>query len=69
MLREMASRKVCPAAFVFNRVNPILAQGASFGNLSMLDRFEDGDVTKLLKNGSRIRVEPAEGRLTVLQEP
>lgn len=69
MLREMATRKVCPAAFVFNRVNPILAQGASFGDLAMLDRFEDGDVTKLIKNGSRVRIEPAEGRLTILQEP
>lgn len=66
MLREMASRKVCPAAFVFNRVNPILAQGAAFGGLAMVDRFADGDITRLIRSGARVRVEPAEGRVTVL---
>jgi predicted aconitase with swiveling domain len=66
MLREMASRKVCPAAFLFNRVNPILAQGAAFGGLAMVDRFVDGDITRLIKSGARVRVEPAEGRVTVL---
>lgn len=66
MLREMAQRKICPAAFVFNRVNPILAQGAAYGGLAMVDRFEDGDITKLIRTGARVRVEPAEGRVTIL---
>ena len=66
MLREMASRKVCPTAIVFDRANTILAQGAAFADLAMVDRFADGDITKLIKSGARVRVEPAEGRVTVL---
>ena len=44
MLHEMASRGVMPLAIVFNTVNPILAQGAAFGDLTMLAGFDD-DVT------------------------
>src|SRR5260221_11216140 len=31
MLRDMKERGIVPLALVFNRVNPILAQGAAFG--------------------------------------
>jgi hypothetical protein len=44
MLREMASRGVVPLAIVFNSVNPILVQGAAFGDVTMLAGF-DGDIT------------------------
>ena len=36
MLHEMQSRGVIPLAIVFNSVNPILAQGAAFGDVPML---------------------------------
>lgn len=36
MLHEMASRQKVPLAVVFNTVNPILAQGAAFGGITML---------------------------------
>lgn len=68
MLREMASRQICPVGFIFNRVNPILAQGAAFGELALVDRFADGDVTQLIKTGSRVRIEPAEGRVSILAD-
>jgi hypothetical protein len=38
-------------ALVFNRVNPIMAQGAAFGAVTMVDRFDDGDVTDLIRTG------------------
>ena len=66
MLHEMASRGVVPAALLFNRVNPILAQGAAFGGVTLVDRFDEGDVTALIKTGDRHRVEPAAGRVTIL---
>ncbi len=44
MLHEMRSRGVAPLAIVFNSVNPILAQGAALGDLTMLAGF-DVDVT------------------------
>ena len=47
MLHEMAARRIVPKALIFNRVNPILAQGAAFGGVALVDRFE-GDVTQTL---------------------
>ena len=39
MLHDMAARRIVPRALVFNRVNPILAQGAAFGSVALVDRF------------------------------
>jgi predicted aconitase with swiveling domain len=66
MLGDMVDRGVTPLALVFNSVNPILAQGAAFGNLSIVDRFEAGDVTALIRTGDELRIEPQDGRVTIL---
>lgn len=66
MLRDMAARGLIPAAFLFNRVNPIMAQGAAFAGVALLDRFE-GDVTALIATGDEVLVEPQEGRVTILK--
>ena len=66
MLRDMVERGVTPKALVFNTVNPILAQGAAFGSLTLVDRFEDGDVTKLIRSGDTVRIEPETGTVTIL---
>lgn len=65
MLRDMRERGIVPLALVFNRVNPILAQGAAFGAVTMVDRF-DGDVTDLIRTGDELRIEPAAGTVTIL---
>jgi predicted aconitase with swiveling domain len=65
MLHEMASRGIVPLALVFNRVNPILAQGAAFGGVTMVDRFE-GDVTDLIRTGEELRIDPAAGTVEIL---
>ena len=65
MLHEMASRGVVPRALIFNRVNPILAQGAAFGGVALVDRFE-GDVTRLFRAGDTLRVDPAAGTVEIL---
>lgn len=64
MLGEMASRGMAPKAILFNRFNPILAQGAAFAGLAMIDRFE-GDVTDLVRTGDRLVVDPATGRVEI----
>lgn len=66
MLREMASRGIVPLAIVFNTVNPILAQGAAFGDVSMLAGFA-GDITALVPHGATVEVDPANHQLRVLQ--
>ncbi len=66
MLREMKERGVTPLALVFNRVNPILAQGAAFGDLALVDRFEAGDVASLFRTGDELTVDPALGTVTIL---
>ena len=65
MLHEMAARAIVPRALIFNRVNPILAQGAAFGNVALVDRF-DGDVTQLFRTGDELRVDPAAGTVEIL---
>ena len=66
MMREMAARGMGPRAIVFDRANTILAQGAAFAGLTMVDRFEKGDPTTLIRTGDQLRIEPADGRVTVL---
>ena len=65
MLHEMKSRDVCPKAILFNTANTILAQGAALADLPMCDRFEDGDVTTLIKTGDHLIVEPQAGVVTI----
>lgn len=61
MLYEMRSRNIAPKAILFNRANTILAQGAALADLTMCDRFEDGDITSLLKTGDEVIVDPIRG--------
>jgi len=65
MLHEMRSRGVVPLALIFNRVNPILAQGAAFGGVTMVDRF-DRDVTDLIQTGDELRIDAARGTVEIL---
>jgi len=65
MLREMASRGVVPLALVFNSVNPILVQGAAFGEVTLLAGF-DGDVTAQVPHGATVEIDPEKRLLRVL---
>ena len=65
MLHEMASRNMAPRAILFNRINPILAQGGALANIALCDRFEDGDVTRLIRTGDTVTVDPSLGEVTV----
>lgn len=56
MLREMASRGIIPAALVFNTVNPIMVQGAAFGDITMMSGF-DVDITKAVPDGAMVELE------------
>jgi hypothetical protein len=64
MLREMASRGVVPLALVFNSVNPILVQGAAFGEVTMLAGF-DGDVTAQVPHGATVQIDTNSKKLIV----
>jgi predicted aconitase with swiveling domain len=66
MLREMAARRMAPKAIVFDRANTILAQGAAFADLTLVDRFEAGDPTTLIQTDDLLRIEPAQGLVTIL---
>jgi predicted aconitase with swiveling domain len=68
MLHEMHSRDMAPMAIVFNSVNPILAQGAALGNITMLAGF-DGDVTELVPHGSWVEIDPITKTLRVGTKP
>lgn len=64
MLREMSARNMAPAALLLNFANPIMAQGAAFGDVPLMDRFE-GDVTQLIRSGDQVRVLPREGKVVI----
>ena len=53
-------------AILFNAANTILAQGAAFAGMALCDRFEDGDITRLIATGERVIVDPPAGLVTVL---
>jgi predicted aconitase with swiveling domain len=57
MLHEMQSRAKAPLAIVFNSVNPILAQGAAFGDITMLAGFDE-DITVAIPHGSEVEIDP-----------
>ena len=65
MLHEMRSRGKVPLALVFNSVNPILAQGAAFGDITMLAGFDE-DVTAVVPHGADVEVDPVAKTLRVL---
>ena len=65
MLYEMTSRSIAPRAILFNQTNTILAQGAALANMAMVDRFKDGDVTKLIKTGDNLSVDPSLGTVLI----
>jgi uncharacterized protein len=65
MLHEMAARRMAPLALLLNRANPVMAQGAALAGVTLMDRFE-GDVTALVPNGATLEVDPAGGRVTIL---
>jgi len=67
MLGEMASRNMVPRALLFNRVNPIMAQGAAFAGVAMIDRF-DTDITRAIKTGDHLLVEPEAGKVTIIRD-
>jgi predicted aconitase with swiveling domain len=64
MLYEMAAREMAPAALVLNAANPIMAQGAAFAGMALIDRFED-DITAVIESGDQVTVDPASGLVTV----
>ena len=66
MLREMAARGVVPLALVFNSVNPILAQGAAFGDITLMAGF-DQDITAAVPHGATVELDPATRTLRVVE--
>ncbi len=64
MLREMVSRDMAPIALLLNYANPIMAQGAAFANVALIDRFER-DITEVIRTNDRVSVDPSAGTVTV----
>ena len=65
MLHVLMSGPHRPKALLLNSANPIMAQGASFGAMPLVDRFET-DITDVVRTGDRLRVDPASGTVEVL---
>jgi len=66
MLHEMKARGIAPKAILFNSANTILVQGAALADITLCDRFEDGDITTLIKTGDQVVVDPEQGLVSIL---
>lgn len=64
MLREMVESGKAPKALILNFANPIMAQGAAFADLPLIDRF-GLDITSAVRSGEMVICDPATGTLTV----
>ncbi len=64
MLYEMKSRDMSPVALLLNSANPVMAQGAAFADVALVDRF-DVDITEVIRTGDDVDVDPAEGLVIV----
>jgi predicted aconitase with swiveling domain len=51
-------------ALLLNTANPVMAQGAAFADLSLVDRFT-ADITSLIRTGDTIYVDPAAGLVRI----
>ncbi|MDX2158620.1 MAG: DUF126 domain-containing protein [Hyphomicrobiaceae bacterium] len=65
MLREMVERGLAPKALILNFANPIMAQGAAFAKLPLIDRFPV-DITAVVQTGRRLAVDPEAGTVAVV---
>lgn len=65
MLREMVQQGMAPLGLLLNDANPVMAQGAAFAELPLIDRFET-DITAAIRTGDRIAVDPAQGSVRIL---
>ena len=61
----MVQKKMAPLALLLNDANPVMAQGAAFAQLPLIDRFET-DITVVIATGARIAVDPAQGLVRIL---
>jgi hypothetical protein len=67
MLYAIKESGKAPKALLLNRANPIMAQGAAFGGIALLDRF-DVDITQIIRTSDRVRVDPMQGVVTILRD-
>ena len=66
MLHSLVAGKHRPLALLLNKANPIMAQGAAFANLPLIDRFDE-DITAVLRSGEMVRVNPQMGTVEILK--
>ena len=64
MLRDMVERGLAPKALILNSANPIMAQGAAFAGLPLIDRF-DVDITGVVRSGDLVDVDPPAGTVSI----
>ena len=64
----MVTMGKAPLALLLNHANPVMAQGAAFADLPLIDRFEV-DITAELRSGDLVSVDPARACVSLLERP
>ena len=65
MLHEMAARDIVPKLFIMQHES---GAGAALANITMCDRFEEGNITKLIKTGQQLQIDPEAGIVRVISD-
>lgn len=65
-LYDLKCRELAPAALVCRTTNTVFVQGCVLAGIPIVHRLEPDAVTAL-RSGDRVRVEPQQGRVVVLQ--
>ena len=62
---DLLHKDMAPKALVFGKLNPVMVQGAVLAGLPITEGWSE-DPLPLLRNGQRLRVDPAGRRIVLL---
>jgi predicted aconitase with swiveling domain len=63
---DLAQRGLAPKALICRKTNPVFVQGCVLAGISILHEMTP-DPLDSLKSGDRVRIDPREGRVTLLE--
>jgi uncharacterized protein len=63
---DIAQRGIGPLALICRETNPVMVQGAVLAGIPIIHRLEP-DPVSIIRNGDFVRVDPANGTVTILR--
>jgi predicted aconitase with swiveling domain len=64
---DLKTKGIAPKAFVFGITNPVMVQGAVFANITITEGWSHNP-SGLIKTGDRVRINPMNKTIEILQD-